>query len=50
MPFGEAVATIKRGEPDNWGILVEELQDMNAGGEWPPAEGDETFWESRDGR
>ena len=50
MPFGEAVATIKRGEPDNWGILVEELQDMTAGGEWPPAEGDETFWESRDGR
>jgi hypothetical protein len=50
MSFGQAVATIKRGEPDNWGNLYEELQEMTANGEWPPAEDDDTFWESRDGR
>ena len=26
MPFDEAVTTIRRGEPDNWGNLFEELQ------------------------
>lgn len=50
MPFGEAVTTIKRGEPDDWHTLFEELQAMTARGEWPPQEGDETFWEARDGR
>jgi hypothetical protein len=50
MAFGEAVATIKRGEPDNWGNLMEELQDMTARREWPPEEEDKNFWGARDGR
>jgi TIR domain len=50
MPFDQAVDTIKRGESDNWGNLFEELQDMIASGDWPPAVYEPTFWESRDGR
>jgi hypothetical protein len=50
MPFDEAVGTIRRGEPDNWGNLYEELRDMTASREWPPANYSPTFWEDRDGR
>jgi hypothetical protein len=28
MPFDEAVSTIRRGEPDNWGTLFDELRDL----------------------
>jgi hypothetical protein len=50
MPFDEAVTTIRRGEPDNWGNLFEELRDMTAAGDWPPPPDTLRFWESRDGR
>jgi hypothetical protein len=50
MPFDEAVTTIRRGEPDNWGNLFEELRDMTAAGDWPPPPDTQRFWESRDGR
>ena len=50
MPFDEAVTTIRRGEPDNWGNLYEELRDMTAAGDWPPPSDTLRFWESRDGR
>ena len=36
MPFDEAVTTIRRGEPDNWGNLFEELEEMTPSGDWPP--------------
>jgi hypothetical protein len=49
MPFDEAVSTIRRGEPDNWGNLFEELRDLTASGDWPPAHYKSTFWDSRDG-
>jgi hypothetical protein len=54
MPFDQAVVTIRRGDPDNWGNLYEELRDMTASGDWPPADwppadDEPTFWESRDG-
>ena len=50
MPFDEAVTTIRRGEPDNWGNLFEELRDLTASGDWPPVDYMPNFWESRDGR
>ena len=50
MPFDEAVDTIRRGYPDNWGNLYAELEDMTQSGTWPPASYDSTFWEARDGR
>ena len=50
MPFDEAVDTIRRGYPDNWGNLYTELEDMTHSGVWPPASYDATFWETRDGR
>ena len=50
MPFDEAVSAIRRGEPDNWGNLFEELRDLTASGDWPPADYTPTFWEARDGR
>lgn len=36
MPFDEAVNTIRRGEPDNWGNLFDELSDLTQAGAWPP--------------
>jgi hypothetical protein len=45
-----AVSTIRRGEPDNWGTLFEELHGLTASGDWPPADYTPNFWESRDGR
>jgi hypothetical protein len=50
MPFDEAVSAIRRGEPDNWGNLFEELHDLTASADWPPAIYTSTFWESHDGR
>ena len=50
MPFDEAVDTIRRGYPDNWGNLYTELEEMAQSGAWPPASYDSTFWETRDGR
>jgi hypothetical protein len=50
MPFDEAVDTIRRGYPDNWGNLFEELEEMSKAGAWPPDHYDSTFWETRDGR
>ena len=50
MPFDEAVTTIRRGEPDNWGNLFEELHDLTAAGDWPPTDYTPGFWECRDGR
>ncbi|HPE71875.1 MAG TPA: toll/interleukin-1 receptor domain-containing protein [Candidatus Competibacter sp.] len=52
MPFDEAVATIRRGEPDNWGNLFDELTDMTNANPpaWPPPHYDPTFWSTRDGR
>jgi hypothetical protein len=50
MPFDEAVSAIRRGEPDNWGNLFEELHDLTTSGDWPPASYTPTFWEARDGR
>jgi hypothetical protein len=50
MPFDEAVTTIRRGEPDNWGNLFEELQALTTSDDWPPAPEARRFWESRDGR
>ena len=50
MPFDEAVTTIRRGEPDNWGNLFEELRDLTAAGDWPPTDYTPGFWECRDGR
>ena len=50
MPFDEAVDTIRRGYPDNWGNLYTELEEMTQSGAWPPANYDSTFWETRDGR
>jgi hypothetical protein len=50
MPFDEAVSAIQRGEPDNWGNLYEELNDLTASGDWPPTDYSPTFWEDRDGR
>jgi hypothetical protein len=50
MSFDEAVSAIRRGEPDNWGNLFEELRELTAAGDWPPAAYTPNFWESRDGR
>lgn len=52
MPFDEAVATIRRGEPDNWGNLFDELTDMTNANPpaWPPPHYDPTFWSTRDDR
>jgi hypothetical protein len=50
MPFDEAVDTIRRGYPDNWGNLFEDLETMSEAGTWPPDNYDATFWETRDGR
>jgi hypothetical protein len=50
MPFDEAVDTIRRGYPDDWGNLYAELEEMTHSGAWPPASYDSTFWETRDGR
>ncbi|KFB69053.1 toll/interleukin-1 receptor domain-containing protein [Candidatus Accumulibacter vicinus] len=50
MPFDEAVSTIRRGEPDNWGNLVDELKDLAATGAWPPPHYDANFWSRRDAR
>lgn len=49
MPFDQAVATIRRGEPDNWGNLFDELTDMTKTGDWPPKHDDRDFWSKRDG-
>ena len=49
MHFQEAVATIRRGEPDNWGNLIEELTSMTKSGDWYPKPYDPHFWERRDG-
>jgi hypothetical protein len=50
MPFDEAVDTIRRGYPDNWGNLYTELEEMTQSRAWPPTNYDSTFWETRDGR
>ena len=50
MPFDEAVATLRRGTPDNWGNLCVELSSMRDTGEWPPVEYTPDLWEARDGR
>ncbi len=50
MPFEEAVKTIKRGDPDNWGNLYEELKTMTDAGDWPPTDYDTDFWERDDER
>ncbi len=50
MPFDEAVNTIRRGEPDNWGNLFAELQDLTDTGAWPPPHYDANFWSRRDAR
>ena len=50
IPFDLAVATIRRGDPDNWGNLYQELKRLQTSGEWPPADDDPLFWEKRDGR
>lgn len=50
MPFDEAVATLRRGTPDNWGNLLEELRSMREASTWPPKEGTHHFWEAWDGR
>jgi hypothetical protein len=49
MPFDEAVDTIRRGYPDNWGNLFEKVEAMSQAGTWPPANYDSTFWETHDG-
>ena len=36
--------TIRRGGPDNWGNLFEELQALTASGDWPPAPDALRFW------
>ncbi len=48
MPFDEAVATIRRGEPDNWGNLFDELTEMTQNNAWPPPHYDPKFWRRRD--
>jgi hypothetical protein len=48
MPFDEAVKTIRRGEPDNWGNLFEELNAMTKAGTWPPEDYNPHFWEPGD--
>ncbi|ETW97689.1 MAG: hypothetical protein ETSY1_21670 [Candidatus Entotheonella factor] len=48
MPFDEAVKTIRRGDPDNWGNLFETLSDMTVAGTWPPEAYDPDFWERYD--
>ncbi|MFO1432961.1 MAG: hypothetical protein U1F76_23105 [Candidatus Competibacteraceae bacterium] len=50
MPFAEAVATIRRGEPDNWGNLFDELTEMTRNGDWPPPHYDPKFWSNWDER
>lgn len=50
MPFDEAVSTIRRGEPDNWGNLYDELKDLSDTGAWPPPHYDANFWSRRDAR
>jgi hypothetical protein len=50
MRFDEALSAIRRGEPDNWGNLFEELRDLTDSGDWPPASNMPDFWEVRDGR
>ena len=50
MPFDEAVSTIRRGEPDNWGTLFEELRELTRSGAWPPPHYDPSFWRLRDAR
>lgn len=50
MPFDEAVATIRRGDPCQWNTLFAELADLKQGGEWPPVEYDPDFWSKRDAR
>jgi len=50
MPFDEAVATIHRGEPDNWGNLFDELKEMIQKGAWPPPHYDPKFWSKWDDR
>jgi hypothetical protein len=48
MPFDEAVTTIRRGDPNNWGNLFETLSDMTDAGTWPPTAYDPDFWEHDD--
>lgn len=50
MPFDEAVSTIRRGDPDNWANLFDELTDLTASKDWPPAHYQPNFWSTRDGR
>lgn len=50
MSFDAAVTTIKRGEPDHWGDLLDTLQDLAAAGHWPPQGDVRAFWEAYDGR
>lgn len=50
IPFDQAVATIRRGEPDNWGNLFDELTELSQAGTWPPRLKDRDFWSTRDGR
>jgi len=50
MPFDEAVNSIRRGEPDNWGNLFDELNDLSQTGAWPPPHYDPKFWSRRDAR
>jgi hypothetical protein len=50
MPFDEAVSTIRRGEPDNWGNLFDELKDLKQSGAWPPPHDDANFWSPSDAR
>lgn len=50
MPFDQAVSTIRRGEPDNWGNLYDELKDLSDTGAWPPPHYDANFWSRRDAR
>lgn len=50
MPFDQAVGTIRRGEPDNWGNLFDELKDLTQSGAWPPPHYDANFWSPSDVR
>lgn len=48
MPFDEAVSAIRRGEPDNWGNLLDELKELSKRGDWPPPHYSPNFWSLRD--
>jgi hypothetical protein len=49
MTFDEAVRTIRRGHPSNWGNLFQQLTEMTDNNEWPPKTYDPDFWHKRNG-